>query len=39
MYSLNEFFVNKQHRKKIRFDDENRDDELFFNNLINYIIK
>ncbi len=39
MYSSNQLFVNMQHRKKFRFDDENRNNELFFNNSINHIIK
>jgi hypothetical protein len=28
-----------QHREKFRFDDEDRDDELFFNNSVDYIIE
>jgi hypothetical protein len=28
-----------QHRKKFRFDDENRNDELFFDNSVDHIIK
>ncbi len=28
-----------QHRKKFRFDDEDRDDKLLFDNSIDYIIK
>jgi hypothetical protein len=28
-----------QHRKKFRFDDENRNDELFFDSSIDHIIK
>jgi hypothetical protein len=28
-----------QHRKKFRFDDENRDDELLFDNSVDHIIK
>ncbi len=39
MYSSNQFCVNMQHRKKFRFDDEDRNDELFFNNSIDHIIK
>jgi hypothetical protein len=39
MYSLNEFFVNMQHRKKFCFEYKNRNNELFFDNSINYIIK
>ncbi len=39
MYSSNQLFVSMQHREKFRFDDENRDDELFFDNSIDYIIK
>jgi hypothetical protein len=39
MYSSNQFFVNMQHRQKFRFDDENRNDKLFFNNSIDHIIK
>jgi hypothetical protein len=39
MYSSDELLVSMQHRKKFRFDDENRDDELFFDNSIDHIIK
>jgi hypothetical protein len=39
MYSSNQFLVSMQHRKKFRFDDEDRDDELLFNNSIDHIIK
>jgi hypothetical protein len=39
MYSSNQFFVNMQHRKKFCFDDEDRDDELFFNSSVDHIIK
>jgi hypothetical protein len=28
-----------QHREKFRFDDEDRDDELFFDNSVDHIIK
>jgi hypothetical protein len=28
-----------RHRKKFRFDDEDRDDELFFNSSVDHIIK
>jgi hypothetical protein len=28
-----------QHRKKFRFDDENRNDELLFDNSVDHIIK
>jgi hypothetical protein len=39
MYSSNQLFVSMKHRKKFRFDDEDRDDELFFDNSIDHIIK
>jgi hypothetical protein len=39
MYSKNQFFVSMQHRKKFRFDDEDRDDELFFDSSVDHIIK
>jgi hypothetical protein len=39
MYSSNQLFVNMQHRKKFRFDDEDRDDELLFDSSIDHIIK
>jgi hypothetical protein len=39
MYSSNQFFVSMQHREKFRFYDEDRDDELFFDNSVNHIIK
>jgi hypothetical protein len=39
MYSSNQLFVNMQHREKFRFDDEDRDDKLFFDSLIDHIIK
>jgi hypothetical protein len=39
MYSSDEFFVSMQHREKFRFDDEDRDNELFFDSSINHIIK
>jgi hypothetical protein len=39
MYSSNQFFVSMQHREKFRFDDEDRDDELFFDNSIDHFIK
>ncbi len=39
MYSSNQLFVNMQHREKFRFDDENRDDELFFDSSVDHIIK
>jgi hypothetical protein len=39
MYSSNQLFVNMQHREKFRFDDENRNDELFFDSSIDHIIK
>jgi hypothetical protein len=39
MYSSDQLFVSMQHRKKFRFDDENRDDELLFDSSIDHIIK
>jgi hypothetical protein len=39
MYSSDELLVNMQHRKKFRFDDKDRDDELFFDNSVDHIIK
>jgi hypothetical protein len=39
MYSSNQLLVNMQHRKKFRFDDEDRDDELLFDNSVHHIIK
>jgi hypothetical protein len=39
MYSSNQFFVSMQHRKKFRFDDEDRDDELLFDSSVDHIIK
>jgi hypothetical protein len=39
MYSSNQLFVNMQHREKFRFDDEDRNDELLFNNSVDHIIK
>jgi hypothetical protein len=39
MYSSDQLFVSMQHRKKFRFDDENRDDELLFDSSVDHIIK
>jgi hypothetical protein len=39
MYSLNQLLVSMQHREKFRFDVEDRDDELFFDNSVDHIIK
>ncbi len=39
MYSSNQLFVDMQHLEKFRFDDEDRDDELLFDNSIDHIIK
>jgi hypothetical protein len=39
MYSSNQLFVSMQHRKKFRFDDENRDDKLLFDSSVDHIIK
>jgi hypothetical protein len=39
MYSSDQLFVSMQHRKKFRFDDEDRDDELFFDSSVDHIIK
>jgi hypothetical protein len=39
MYSSNQLLVSMQHRKKFRFDDEDRNDELFFDNSVDHIIK
>jgi hypothetical protein len=39
MYSSNQLLVSMQHRKKFRFDDEDRDDELLFDSSVDHIIK
>jgi hypothetical protein len=39
MYSSYQLLVSMQHRKKFRFDDEDRDDELLFNSSVDHIIK
>jgi hypothetical protein len=39
MYSSNQLLVNMQHRKKFRFDDEDRDDELLSDSAVDHIIK
>jgi hypothetical protein len=39
MYSSDQFLVSMQHREKFRFDDEDRDDELFFDSSVDHIIK
>jgi hypothetical protein len=39
MYSSDQLFINMQHREKFRFDDEDRNDELFFDNSVDHIIK
>jgi hypothetical protein len=39
MYSSDQLLVSMQHRKKFRFDDENRDDELLFDSSVDHIIK
>jgi hypothetical protein len=39
MYSSNQLLVSMQHRKKFRFDDEDRNDELFFDSSVDHIIK
>jgi hypothetical protein len=39
MYLSNQLLVNMQHREKFRFDDENRNDELFFDNSIDHFIE
>jgi hypothetical protein len=39
MYSSDQLLVSMQHRKKFRFDDEDRDDELFFDNSVDHFIK
>jgi hypothetical protein len=39
MYSSDELLVSVKHRKKFRFDDEDRDDELFFDSSVDHIIK
>jgi hypothetical protein len=39
MYSSDQFFVSMQHRKKFRFDDEDRDDELLSDSSVDHIIK
>jgi hypothetical protein len=39
MYSSDQFFVSMQHEEKFRFDDEDRNDELFFDSSIDHFIK
>jgi hypothetical protein len=39
MYSSDELLVSVKHRKKFRFDDEDRDDELLFDSSVDHIIK
>jgi hypothetical protein len=39
MYSSDQLFVSMQHRKKFRFDNENRNDELFFDSSVDHFIK
>jgi hypothetical protein len=39
MYTSNQLLVSMQHRKKFRFDDEDRDDELLFDSSVDHIIK
>jgi hypothetical protein len=39
MYSFDQLSVSMQHREKFRFHDENRNEELFFDNSIDHIIK
>ncbi len=39
MYSSNELFVSMQHREKFRFDDERRNNELFFCNSVDHFIE
>ncbi len=39
MYSSNQLLVSMQHRKKFRFDNEDRNDELFFDSSIDHFIK
>jgi hypothetical protein len=39
MYSSDQLFVSMQHRKKFRFDDEDRDDELLSDSSVDHIIK
>jgi hypothetical protein len=39
MYSSDQLLVSMQHRKKFRFDDEDRDDELLFDSSVDHIIK
>jgi hypothetical protein len=39
MYSSNQLLVSMQHRKKFRFDDEDRDNKLLFDNSVDHIIK
>jgi hypothetical protein len=39
MYSSNQLLVSMQHRKKFRFDDEDRDNELLFDSSVDHIIK
>jgi hypothetical protein len=39
MYSSDELLVSVKQRKKFRFDDEDRDDELLFDSSVDHIIK
>jgi hypothetical protein len=39
MYSSDLLLVSMKHRKKFRFDDEDRNDELLFDNSVDHIIK
>jgi hypothetical protein len=39
MYSSDQLLVSMQHRKKFRFDDEDRDDELLSDSSVDHIIK
>jgi hypothetical protein len=39
MYSSDQLLVSMQHQEKFRFDDEDRDDELFFDSSVDHIIK
>jgi hypothetical protein len=39
MYSSDQLLVSMQHRKKFRFNDEDRDDKLLFDSSIDHIIK
>jgi hypothetical protein len=39
MYSSDQLFVSMQHRKKFRFDDENRNNKLLFDSSVDHIIK